>query len=337
MFLSARLKLTLCYVLIAIIIASFFSIVVYYAFNVELEHGLHNQRIVIQRHYPGIGTLPIIVQKEDPSLFQEIRNRFLERLFLIDLLIISISAISGYFMSGRTLRPIKTMVDEQNRFISDASHELRTPLTAARTSIEVGLRDKTITLSQTKDLLQSSLEDIQTMQLLADKLLLLQQTENRTIKNHYKEFSLKKLAIQAQEKLSSLAKEKQITFTLIGKDIKMHGNKDKILELFVILYDNAMKYSKIKTTVITTLEQKESDVYIEVKDQGVGIDEKDLPHIFDRFYRAEKSRTRTNTSGYGLGLSIAKKIIEDHNGSISVTSTVGSGTIFLMKLPSKDN
>jgi signal transduction histidine kinase len=256
-------------------------------------------------------------------------------MILIDLLIIAISAITGYFFAGRTLLPLKKMVDEQNRFITDASHELRTPLTAAKTSVEVGLRDKKLTLHQARDLLTSNLEEINIMQKLADKLLLLAQVENGNTKKGYAPIALKTCILTAREKVASLAKEKHITISVLGEDVEIAADKESIVELFVILFDNAIKYSEKEMNITVSAEKSDGMGIIKVQDHGVGIDEKDLPHIFDRFYRAEKSRTKTKASGYGLGLSIAKKIVDEHHGTISVESTFGQGTTFTIKLPKK--
>jgi signal transduction histidine kinase len=103
--------------------------------------------------------------------------------------------------------------------------------------------------------------------------------------------------------------------------------------LFTILLDNAIKYSPANTTITLISKKRDNGIIIEVSDQGIGIEEKDISRIFERFYRADKSRTKTDVSGYGLGLSIAKQIVEDHNGIILVKSTVGRGTTFFVSLP----
>jgi two-component system sensor histidine kinase ResE len=99
------------------------------------------------------------------------------------------------------------------------------------------------------------------------------------------------------------------------------------------LFDNSIKYSPKKSVITVFFGKGEKFILIDVKDQGIGIDGMDLAHIFDRFYRSDKSRTKTTVPGYGLGLSIAKKIVEAHNGSITVRSVPGKGSTFIVKLP----
>jgi signal transduction histidine kinase len=116
------------------------------------------------------------------------------------------------------------------------------------------------------------------------------------------------------------------------KNTKIIGVNDRLIELFAILIDNAIKYSKNGQTIKINSDTEKGRAQIQIIDQGIGISEKDLPHIFDRFYRSDKSR---NEKGYGLGLSIAKKITELHNGSISVESKLGEGSKFIVNFPLK--
>ena len=111
------------------------------------------------------------------------------------------------------------------------------------------------------------------------------------------------------------------------------GNKSGLAELMVILLDNAIKYSPAKSTITYTVTHPDSAIVFSVEDHGMGIDAKDIPHIFDRFYRADKSRSKQDVAGYGLGLSIAKKIVDYHRGTISVISKVGEGTRFVVRIP----
>jgi signal transduction histidine kinase len=103
--------------------------------------------------------------------------------------------------------------------------------------------------------------------------------------------------------------------------------------LFIILLDNAVKYSDEKSSIEITTKQLDNGIQISVTDHGHGIEEKDLPYIFDRFYRVDSARTKTDISGYGLGLAIAKQIAETHNGSITVKSVIKKGSIFTVTLP----
>src|SRR6185503_8838988 len=112
-------------------------------------------RILIEQGTPVNPQPNFFFRKADPALLQEARQRILIRILLTDLIIIIVAAGAGYFLAGKTLQPIKEMIDEQNRFITDASHELNTPLTSLRTTIEVNLRDKKLTLNDAKNVLES--------------------------------------------------------------------------------------------------------------------------------------------------------------------------------------
>lgn len=168
MFQSARLKLTTWYLLIIIIISSLYSVAFYNAATREISRIIrieHARQQTFGAYFPLPPNLPSI---ED---LEAIKTRLKVILILFNTGIFIIAGGAGYFLAGRTLRPIKGMMEEQNRFITDASHELRTPLTAARTEIEVALRDKNLTLTEAKKLLASNLEEVQNLQLLSDNLL----------------------------------------------------------------------------------------------------------------------------------------------------------------------
>lgn len=322
MFQSARLKLTVWYLLIIMLISLCFSVAIYEVITNELSRVERIQRLRQERQRrPAI----------DPEVIEETKNRLMAILILINLGILGVSAVLGYFLAGRTLKPIKDMVDEQSRFITDASHELRTPLTSLKSEIEVNLRDKNLTFKNAKKLLQSNLEEVNNLQYLSDNLIKFTQFQE-TNSNDFEQINLKEVAEEAERKITNLAKRKNISIKNQIKNITISGDRQNLKELFVIFLDNAIKYSSNKTTV--TLTSKINDfAEIKINDQGWGIDEKDIPHLFDRFFRADKSRSKSEIGGYGLGLSIAKQIIDEHHGSVSVESKIGKGTVFTILLP----
>lgn len=270
----------------------------------------------------------------DPELIEETKNRLKTILILVNAGIFGASSLAGFFLAGRTLKPIKEMVDEQNRFITDASHEFRTPITSLKTEIEVNLRDKR-TGRETKKILQSNLEEVNNLQSLSDNLIRLTQYQKTNGNITFEDTSLKEIVDEACRKVANLAKHKKITIKNQIKDHSIQINRQSLSEAFVIFLDNAIKYSPKNTSVTLISHTTDHSIVVDIKDQGIGIDKKDIPHLFDRFYRADKSRTKTDVSGYGLGLSIAKQIIDRHNGSISVESEEGCGTTFSIQLPTK--
>lgn len=320
MFRSARLKLTAWYLLIIMLISISFSLAIYRVLVTEFARVERVQRI--RRH--------LVI---DPEVLKESQERLRVTLILINLAILGAAGVSGYFLAGRTLRPIQDMVDEQSRFITDASHELRTPLTSLKSEIEVNLRAKDLSLPDAKKLLMSNLEEVNNLQYLSDNLIKLTQFQTSSDRGTFERISLVEIFHEAQKKIANIAKHKNINIKNNIKDFSLDGDRQSLLELFVILLDNAIKYSPKGKSVTVTSKKTDHSVEIKFKDNGIGIDEKDIPHLFDRFYRTDKSRTKLEVGGYGLGLSIAKQIIEKHKGSIKVESELGKGTTFIINLP----
>lgn len=343
MFYKARLKLTAWYLLIIMLISISFSLVVYHALTFEFNRILRIERLRQERALPSPIPSLTFPLKDDtqrrgrlnipsPEIIKEAKNRLISILALVNLGILFFSGAAGYFLAGKTLKPIKEMVDEQNRFITDASHELRTPLTSLKSEIEVNLRDKKMDISQAKKLLESNLEEVNNLQYLSDNLIKLSQFK-RDNDIQFEEVNLKELILEAQKKVAILAKKRNITIKNSLSDQKVWANKQSLAELFVILLDNAIKYSHKDKQVSISSNVDSGKLAVLIKDQGIGISKHDLSHLFDRFYRVDSSRTKINVPGYGLGLSIAIQILEKHHGSVSVESTLGIGSTFKILLP----
>ncbi|HUD05130.1 MAG TPA: HAMP domain-containing sensor histidine kinase [Patescibacteria group bacterium] len=342
MFHSARLKLTAWYLLIIMIISISFSTFIYFGaareydriLRLEQYRVMHPMRpgIILQRP-PSETELFSISPQQDNELVEWAKLRVLEALFGINVIILFLSALAGYFLAGRTLRPIKNMLDEQNRFITDASHELNTPLTALKTSLEVNLRDKKLSLHKAKKVLSSNLEDVNNLQSLSEELmeLIMYQKQNGNYK--IAKIALSDIIKTAVGQTKSLAEKKKIVIKVDAPKTFVMGDEKSLKKLFVILLDNAIKYTNSKSPISVVVKKNDFIINILVKDGGIGIKKEDMPHIFDRFYRADRSRTKQRIEGYGLGLSIAKRIVALHNGSIRVESEVRKGSVFTVTLP----
>ena len=341
MFRSARIKLTFWYTLIIMLISIFFSVAIYEVLTSELDRVERMQRLRIERQLPqfyDLFPIPKLQPKHlfiDPELVVETKNRLLLILALINFSILAISAGAGYLLAGKTLRPIANMVKDQNRFISDASHELRTPLTSLKTEIEVNLRDKNLKPDQLKKILLSNLEEVNHLQYLSDNLIKFTQYQKNTDLNISKNLSLLSIFDESIKMIAKLAKYKNIVIKNNITNLKIDGNKDSLVELFVIFLDNAIKYSPDKTAITLTSKKTAQQISVSIADQGIGIEESDILNIFDRFYRVNKSRNKDRVTGYGLGLSIAKQIVEKYNGNISVKSKINSGTTFTINFPAE--
>ena len=333
MFHSARITLTAWYLVIIMTISIVFSVGFYNLATFEFQRIIRVQEFR-QEHPQDTIVRPRAFIVRGPNLqdLREANERLRSLLILLNGVIFVITGAAGYFLAGRTLKPIQEMVSEQHRFITDASHELRTPLTSLRTEIEVGLRSKALTLVEAKKLLESNLEDIISMQSLTNHLLAL--TKSGKEKDERLEaVSLQDALDAALRRLNgSVKKKKMIVIRQVGA-LTVHAVPEAVTELFVILLDNAVKYSPVKSTITVAAKKSDRGIYLTISDEGKGIAEEELPHIFERFYRAETSRSGGVVRGYGLGLSIAKNIVSSYGGVISAKRNTGPGTTFTIRFP----
>jgi len=340
MFKTARLKLTAWYILSIMLVSFLFSIIIYRLLIVEVNRFEKLQRFRIERYlngddyYLGIGLPPPTptFRFTNPELIAETRHRIIMMLVGINSGLLVLATILGYFLSGQTLSPIQNMVDEQNRFVSDASHELRTPITALKTSLEVSLRDPGLDLAGAKDLIKESISETNTLQLLVEKLLTLSK-HNFTQTVVYQNISLSEVVGLAVRTVTPLAEKRNITIISRPGKFTVHGDLSQLANLFTILLDNAVKYSSPKSSVTLQAAKTSGFISVSVADHGCGISSKQLPLIFDRFYQVDPARCKETSGGFGLGLAIAKKIVEGHRGSITVKSKLKQGTTFTVKLP----
>jgi len=341
MFKKARLRLTGFYLLIIMLISLFFSAVVYRITAGEINRNLERMELRFEEENFDFFPPPQMerfFQRLQPHFVEDLENakkRIILNLFVLNGIIFAASAAAGYFLAGETLKPIEEALEEQKQFISDASHELRTPLTALKTSIEVALRDKKMTLKEAKETLKSNFEEMEKMRFLSNRLLDLGKYQNGKNGFEFKKLNLAKVAEKVWKKMAPLAKEKNITFQKNLKTVFVYADENSLLELTTILLDNAIKYSPSDKKIIIKTERQGKLALFSVKDFGQGIEKSKLPHIFNRFYRADDSRSKTKTDGFGLGLSIAKAIVEVHKGKIEVKSFFGKGSTFTVKLPIK--
>lgn len=330
MFTSAKLKLTLLYLSILLTITGIFSITLYRFVSLEIVRGFER---VEERVIQGSGMPRSMAHDLVMDNVTQAQKSMAVRLLYINLFIAGVAGAASYFLASRTLRPIEESVEEQKRFVADASHELRTPLTALKTNIEVSLRDKKLSTKNARETLQGSLVDVAEIEKLTNSLLDLSSIQDLKQNLPCEMTDLSQVVKKVVEKMKPLADRKKIK--LIAKSHKsvVSCSPDGLSKLVEILVDNAIKYTPKGGKVTVSLNANKKDVVLVVKDNGIGIDKKDLPYIFDRFYRADDSRGKSQANGHGLGLSIAKKIVDLHDGTISVESKPGKGSTFSVKLP----
>jgi heavy metal sensor kinase len=221
------------------------------------------------------------------------------------------------------------------RFTADASHELKTPLTVLRAGVERAITTPRMP-QETLEALEETLQEINRMTELVDTLLTLARADEGTAPLHREPVDLKKLVEETGETGELLAEDAGVTMnvTAPGAPVVVDVDASRIRQLVLNLLTNAVKYTPSGGRVTLWLELENGRVKLGVSDSGIGIAPGDLPHVFDRFWRADTARTRTSERpGVGLGLAISKWIAEAHGGTIDVQSRPGRGTTFTVTLP----
>ena len=255
-------------------------------------------------------------------------------LFLLCFLLVSI------FLARWALRPVETAWEQQNQFIADASPELKTPLTVILANLRILLSHKDATIRDELQWVESTQEEAGRMKKLVENLLFLARSDARSTPMVYSTFSFSDLILGCLLTFEPVAFEQGVMIEdHISEDISLTGDASQIRQLVAILLDNACKYAGNATggetddkKVTVTLVSENDRIRLTVHNTGKAIPEEDLPHLFERFYRTDKSRARTD-GGYGLGLAIAQTIAKNHRGKITVVSAENLGTSFTVTLP----
>jgi signal transduction histidine kinase len=313
-----------------------------------------------------------ILVASDLGFQTAILRHFFYWLLVVAPVALACSALGGYWLSGRALKPIRGIIEEAlaigeeslglrlgvpktgdevqllsetlngmlsrierafrqvTEITTNASHELRTPVAVIRTSAEIALLNAKPTVdSHRKALFQICAEAEKSTRLL-DSMLMLARAESGVQPLHFAGLSLKKSVDQALEtcRLSAEAKKIDLLCEEDRLNIQLSADSGHLNRLWILLLDNAIKYTPHGGRVtVRMMLNPESEPVCEISDNGIGIESKDLPNIFDRFYRTESARL-TNEVGSGLGLAIARKIAEAHRASIGVSSVRGVGSVF---------
>ena len=220
----------------------------------------------------------------------------------------------------------------QRQFTADASHELRTPLTVIKGQIDVSLQKEREAESY-REVLQTVNNEVDRLIRVAASLLTLTRADTGKIPLTFEALNVSELLSGVLEQVRPAAVEKSVELSLDpGPPATIHADEDLLLQLLLNLLDNAIKYTLASGRVQAGWNVKEDGIELWVRDTGIGIADEHIPHIFDRFYRVDKARSR-NEGGVGLGLAISQWIVEAHGGSIRVESTPDSGTTFTVQLP----
>jgi len=315
-FFIVRLRLTFYYSITAIIILGGSSFLLY-------QTILSNFSVSI-----------LADKRIDPFLSQIIIDRtqdiLLNRFLTVDIIIIFIIIILGFFLTHKTLAPIKTNMQKQKRFIADASHELRTPTAVIISGLEVNLENKKLDLNGAKKTLENTLNEMRDFSKLSNNLLdLSKYSVSASMK--YSPIHIGELLKSISEKNKNLANLKDINIeTEIEPEKIISGNEIALSRVFYNILDNAIKYTPHGGTILVTGKTDAKKYVVAIKDNGIGISKDIIEKVFDPFFRGDASRS---TEGAGLGLTLVKKIIDNHKGIISIKSEESKGSSVIISLP----
>ena len=259
-------------------------------------------------------------------------NNILNTLFLGTGIIIILALIASYLLSKKAIKPIVESWEKQTEFVQNASHELRTPLTIIQAKQELLLQEPNSKIIEQSENIHQSLKETRRLSKLIKELMILARSDA----DQYpltKELTdvdkvIKEVCIPYMDFAN--AQEKQVNLNLqFGKEIKIDRNK--ISQLCIIILDNSIKYTSQQDKITISTYAKDGKFHLEIADTGIGISQEAMQHIFDRFYREDKARSR-ETGGTGLGLSIAKAIVTAHGGTIKVVKNEPKGTKIMIRI-----
>lgn len=236
-----------------------------------------------------------------------------------------------YLLSRRSLQPIRLALQRQRSFVNDAAHELRTPLTILQGTLDLAQHETDVVELQSA--IQESIGEATYISRLVGDLSTLARLESGVTAITMLNLDLSKVVQTTVEAMQALAEPHNVHLRCLGcnEEVWLNGDATRLRQLLVILLENAIKYNKPGGQVEVHLQKHRHEAEIAVSDTGIGIHPQDLPHVFDRFYRA--NRAEVHSSGSGIGLAIAAWVVSSHSGRIEVSSEEGKGTTFTVWLP----
>lgn len=334
MFRRLKIKLiTINLVLICMVLAFVFIGINLYMMSVVTEREAYTQDLIEQREDLAHNN------ENDPLHLLTTRNErdFLGSLQTITLISGGASVILALFISfilaNRALRPVKEAWENQQAFVADASHELRTPLAVLHTNLDAVMDSPDETVAEQEQWLVNMQNEIVRLSKLTNELLFLARADAKSDCFVPEPFFISDTFKRTIALFAAVATEKGLAIEQdIQTDIKMNGIESRISQLLMILLDNAVKNTPHGGKISVSLHSNRSDIVIKISDTGVGISEEHLSRIFDRFYKADTSRSQ-DKGGSGLGLAIAKHIVTEHKGTIEVHSRPKQGTMFTISFP----
>ena len=329
-------RLALSYLAVIMTLSLVFSVIIYAITSVQLNRplppGEHSQQP------------PELVERQFNRRLEQ-RSRETRGSVVMSLAVLNgVMLLVGYWLSlllaRKTLAPIERSIEQQAQFVSDASHELRTPLAALLLVNEVALRKSTLTEKKARQVLSQNVAEIKKLTELSNSLLDLAKSEQTMTEPEL--VNPAALIEEVVMRFTPAAQAKQVKLVCdnqsLARDVPLQANA--VRQILAIFVDNAIKYAPPKNgevNVIAWVNRKKHALEFAVRDSGPGIAPGDQKHIFERFYRADAARTRTDVSGHGLGLAIAKSLADHCGYTIRVKSQPPNGAEFTLVVPCSDS
>lgn len=316
-FAKARISLSVLYTIVFGILVLILSGIFYYLFAADIHEDMSNV-------WPDLS--------EQTRIINQHKGKLRNLMVLIDGGILLFIAGSSYYLAGKTLKPIEENFEAQKRFIADASHDLRTPIAILKADVEVNLQNKNISRSM-KLIFKSYLEEINQMRYIVENLLTLFRFDSNQIVLMKESIDLKHLVTLDANAMCSYAKTKKVSINLNSNHkMQVFGDSYLLRQAIRNILKNAIEYSVPGSIIKISLKKENRMGVLTVNNNGIIISKKELEHVFDRFYRSDRSRTKRR-EGSGLGLPVTKYIIEKHGGKITIASSISKGTTVSLFLP----
>jgi signal transduction histidine kinase len=303
-------------------------------------HGIY-RTISVEGNQVRLYALPDTRSGHVQGVIEVARSRYFVNAAITDIVLIALiagaaglllSSAAGYWLAGRTLRPIAGALERQRNFAADASHELRTPLTVILTNAELLTLHPERRLADYQDVIGDVIEEIQRLSRLVADLLTLARADQGLAAIAHEPVDLSEVALTVGRQFTSVAAGKGLELRMAAEPgVVVSGDRDRLQQLAVILVDNAVRYTKAGTVELC-VQRRGNEALLAVSDSGPGIAPEHLPHLFERFYRTDAARS-AEEGGTGLGLALAKWIVDSHRGEIDVISTLGQGSTFTVRFP----
>ncbi len=314
-FFLARLRLTFLYAVTSIVILGGSSIVLYNVLSRNIAQSIREN---------------VFDPKLAHFIIDKTRDILQNRFITIDTVLIFFIIVIGFLLTEKTLQPIKKNLEKQKRFVADASHELRTPIAVVISGLEVALRNKNLNLESAKNTLVDTLNEMKEFSKLSNHLLDISKYDIGVVTVKDK-VQVEQVLVTTIAKIQPLIKEKEINLKLdLLHKALVFGNEIELGRVFYNIFTNAITHTQPKGSISVSDSIISNHYTVVIADTGVGIPEDILTKIFDPFFRGDTSR---NTGGSGLGLTLSKRIVESHKGTIGIKSKVGEGTSVAISIP----